>query len=172
MQLSANVVSEQKELRPLRVLRIERGIGSRRTVYEISPTDTVILTELEPMLLSGVVTTGITSAQDRQSKERTTRSVAPLRADAAAAPPPVILPTDARQAVDTMTASTEAAVMAKTPAAPAQAAALRTPTVNTIRWSEAATGKTLTLSGKLSVDQLQEIKRRIEAERTAANRKP
>jgi hypothetical protein len=62
--------------------------------------------------------------------------------------------------------------MAKTPAAPGQAAALSTATVNTIRWNEAATGKTLTLSGKLSVEQLQEIKRRIEAERSAANKKP
>jgi hypothetical protein len=54
------------------------------------------------------------------------------------------------------------------PAAPAQAKPL-----NTISWMDATSGRVLTLSGRLPVGQLEDIKRRIERERAAAaTRKP
>jgi hypothetical protein len=40
-------------------------------------------------------------------------------------------------------------------------------TVRTISWMDATSGRMLTLSGRLPVDQLEDIKRKIEQERAA-----
>ncbi len=140
LQLSANTASESSEVAPLKVLRVERTIGGRRTIYEVAPTQTVTLTEPEPLLLSGVVTTGVATVQERQSRASGARSAEPMRAEAAAAPQP-------------------------------QVGAAFIASMNTITWTEAATGKTLTLSGNLPVERLQEIRRRIERERAASSKK-
>jgi hypothetical protein len=42
---------------------------------------------------------------------------------------------------------------------------------NRITWTEATTGKTLTLSGNLPVERLQEIRRLIERERAGSTEK-
>jgi len=171
VQLSANTASESSEVAPLKVLRVERTIGGRRTIYEVAPTQTVTLTEPELLLLSGVVTTGVATVQERQSRASGARSAEPMRAAAAAAPQPVAPLTDSRRAADSVTLSREAAPIAKTLAPRAQAGAAFIAPVNTISWTEAATGKTLTLSGNLPVERLQEIRRQIERERAASSKK-
>jgi hypothetical protein len=174
MQLSANAIRTQGDVPPLKVLRVQRALGSRRTLYEISPTDTVTLTEVEPVFLSGVVTTGVATVRERQSRTSGALSVAPRRAEPAAAPPPppVAPPTDSSRAADAVIQSTETAATAKTSTAKpllpqTLAAGASTERVNTINWIESASGKALSLSGKLSVERLQEIRRRIEKERSA-----
>jgi hypothetical protein len=173
MQLSANSVRTQGEIPPLKVLRVERALGSRRTLYEISPTDTVTLTEPEPLLLSGVVTTGVGTAREQQSRVSGARSVAPRRAEPAAAAPLPARPADSR-AADSASVATEATAAKASTEKPSlaslaqtQPAAAFTARFNTISWTESASGKALTLSGKLSVERLQEIRRRIENERSA-----
>lgn len=91
-QFSGIVVSEQSGVAPLKELSLKRALGTRTIVYQISPTDTVTLTETESLSIQGVVTTGAASALDRQQKGVQTRAVAPMRgesAPAAAPPPPV-----------------------------------------------------------------------------------
>lgn len=142
MQLSGSVGTGQREVPPLIELSRERSPGSRRIVYQIPPTDTVTLTEIESLSLQSVVTTEIASARDRQEQAVRTRAVAPTRTEAATAAPPQVAPlADSGRAQ------------------------------NTVRWVESATGKTLILSGNLPVEKLQEIRQRIEMERAAARKK-
>jgi hypothetical protein len=58
--------------------------------------------------------------------------------------------------------------MSKTSAARSQAGTAFTAATNTITWTEPKTGKTLTLSGNVSVERLQEIRKRIEKERASS----
>ena len=133
----ANAAPEESET-ALKVLKVEYSAGSRRTIYEIAPLQTVTLTEPEPVLTAA---TAAPEVAKTQIMLRGNNRVAPSRVEAApAAPPP--------------------------PGASFAAPA------NTIRWTEARTGKTLTLSGNLPVERLQEIRQRIERERAAAGTKP
>lgn len=140
MRLPANAVGAESEDTPLKVLRIERMTGSRRTIYEIAPSQTVTLTEPESLQLSGIVVTGAQPAKQRQSTASGARAAQPMRTEAA-------------------------------PAAAFQAGAALAASENTISWTESPTGKTLTLSGNLPVERLQEIRRRIEKERAASKKK-
>jgi hypothetical protein len=176
MQLSANAVRTQGDVLPLKVLQVQRARGSRRTLYEISPTDTVTLTEPEPLLLSGVVETGVGTVRERQSGVSGVPSVAPMRSQPAAAAPRPAPPADSR-AADSASVATEATAATAAKAstekrslaslAQTQPAAAFTARFNSISWIEPTSGKTLTLSGNLPVERLQEIKRRIEKERSA-----
>jgi hypothetical protein len=174
MQLSANVGSVQSAAAPLKELSAERTPGSRRILYQISAADTVILTEIEPLSLQSVVTTGVATARDLQQKTAGTRAVAPTRTEpkavTAAAPPPPAPPADSRRVADTLVA-TEGAAMAQTAGAIRIRGSTSTTAQNTVRWVESETGKTLILSGKLPVEKLQEIRQRIEIERAAARKK-
>ncbi|MEX2110438.1 MAG: zf-HC2 domain-containing protein [Gemmatimonadaceae bacterium] len=170
-QFSGIVVGELSGVAPLKELSLERTLGRRRIVYQISPTDTVILTELELSSLQSVVVTGAASAQDRQQKALRTRDVAPMRPETVpAAPPPVAAPADSGRA-DSVAVSAEGAMMTQAAGAIRLRGATSSPAQNTLRWVESATGKTLILSGKLPIERLQEIRQRIEIERAAARKK-
>ena len=152
---------------PLKVVKVERSAGSRRTVYEIAPSQTVTLSEPEPVFTGATVASGVETTRI-MLRGNNARAV-PSRGEAtpAAAPPAM---TDSRTAADSVRVSQEA--VAKTAAARPQTGAAFSAAVNTISWTEARTGKTLTLSGNLPVERLQEIRQRIERERAAAGAKP
>jgi hypothetical protein len=175
-QLSGIVVGEQSGVAPLKELSLERTLGRRRIVYQISPTDTVTLTEIESLSLQGVVaggvvTTGAASAQDRRQKGVQTRAVAPMRAEPAAAPPPpVVVRADSGRA-DSAAASTESAASTQFAGEIRLRGAASNTAPNSIGWVESATGKTLILSGRLPIERLQEIRQRIEIERAATRKK-
>jgi hypothetical protein len=159
----------------LKVVRIDRSFGSRRTVYEIAPSATVTLTEIDPTPLSAIVATGsgaaAASGTEERNANRAQRTAQPMRAEAAKAPPPpppsVLM--DSRSAADSESRAV-AGTMSKTSVEGQAGAALSSPT-NTIRWTEPKTGKTLTLSGNVSVERLQEIRKRIETERASSGEK-
>ncbi len=154
---------------PLKVIDVERRIGERRTIYEIALGDTVTLTETESVRLEEVVVAGAAAAAGRASRQPNAsgaRAVAPTARSAPAAtpppPPPVV---DSAPRSDTASA---ARAMAKSAISSLGALSPAAAQTNTIRWSDATTGKTLTLSGKLSIARLEEIKLRIEKERAGS----
>lgn len=130
----------------LRVVKVERTLGSRRTTYEVAPSESVTLIEPDAdSTASQIVVRGRAGpVVSGQTEARASRS-APMSAEAAKAPPP------------------PPAVMMDSKASAAFTAAQ-----NTITWTEARTGKTLTLSGNVSVERLREIRKRIEKERASA----
>ncbi len=159
---------------PLKVVRIERSIGSRRTIYEIEPSATVTLTETDSQQLSAVVETGAaaatTSSSEGQKAARGARTAAPTSAQAAKAAPPPPPPSammDSKSAADSAPRASVGA-MSKTSTAKGEAGAAFSVATNTITWTEPKTGKTLTLSGNVSVERLQEIRKRIERERASS----
>ena len=160
-QMQANVAVPEVEA-PLRVVKVERTLGSRRTTYEIAPTQTVTLTEPEPVQTSAIGMAAGSAVRRQATTGNSARAVQPMAAEAASAPPP---PMDSRAGADST--KREEASAAKTSAAPA-AARFAAPS-NTINWIDAQTGKTLTLSGNVSEARLQEIRKRIERERAGAN---
>jgi hypothetical protein len=151
----------------LKVLRVERTLGSRRTIYEISPSQTVTLTE--PELVVGAIANTPAAAQPT-IRLRGNNAIQPSRTEAAptAPPPPPMM--DSRTTPDSVLASRQATVGKA--AAQTQTAATSAAAGNAISWTEARTGKTLTLSGNLTVERLQELRQRIERERAAAGAKP
>ena len=142
------------EPEPLKIVGTPRRIGAKVTLYEVSPGDTVTLTESVPTLLQEVVT-GAAAAAPQGPKRMAAQS--PARTDAA-----VQAAGEKQRAVSVP--SSAAAVSA--PAPPSAFGAVSS--VNTINWKDSATGATLTLSGRMSTARLQEIKFRIERERAAA----
>lgn len=168
-QLQANVVLPEIEATPLKVLKVERTIGSRRTTYEIAPSQTVTLTEPEPVQRSEV---GMTAGRAAPQRQATTgsgaRAVQPMAAEAASAPPPLAPMMESRAGADSTSVRNEASSAAK--ASPTSPSAAFVAVSNTISWRDPLTGKTLTLSGSLSVERLQEIRKRIERERAPANK--
>lgn len=169
MQLQANVVLPEIEATPLKVLKVERTIGSRRTTYEVAPSQTVTLTEPEPVERSEVrMAAGRVAAQRQATTGSGARAAQPMAAEAASAPPPPAPMMDSRAGADSTSVRNEASSAAKTsPAAPSAAFVAVS---NTISWRDSQTGKTLTLSGPFSAERLQEIRKRIEKERAAANK--
>ena len=145
----------------LKVLKVEQNGGSRRTTYEIAPSQTVTLTEQESV---ATVTTAQGVAQPQVMLRGNSRPAPSREATPAAPPPPAMM--DSRTANDSVLVSREEAV-AKTAAARPQAGAAFSAALNTISWTETRTGKTLTLTGPLPVDRLLEIRQRIERERAA-----
>lgn len=123
---------------PLKVVGAPRVLGARVTLYEVAPGDTVTFTEALTIQLNAVVTTGISSAEPQARRS--------MEKSAAAAP------TQARAPSPTVS--------------PLQVEFVNG--VTTISWSDATTGNMLKLSGRMSVERLKEIKRRIEQERAAA----
>ena len=73
---------------------------------------------------------------------------------------------DARTGADSVVAAGVTA-MAKSPIAQRKAAAAFTAPLRTITWADARTGKTLVLTGSVSVERLQEIRLRIDKQRAA-----
>jgi hypothetical protein len=133
----------------LKVVGAPRRIGAKITLYEVAPGDTVTLTESVPLALQNVVVTGSTQGAGKEKAPMSkTRSAAPT---APPSPP---------QGETRVSAPTGVAVPT------AQVGAVNG--VNTIAWSDPATGSTLTLSGRMPESRLREIKIRIERERAAA----
>jgi hypothetical protein len=152
---SLNVVIDSA---PLRIVGTPRRIGAKVTLYEVSPGDTVTLTELTTVNLEEVVVTGLgeTRVLQRGATEKSAAAPSKGRADAA----------------NTVAADSQRAVGAVTAAATAQtpppAAVEFSDGVTMISWKDATTGNELKLSGRMSVARLQQIKGRIERERAAA----
>lgn len=145
----------------LKVVGSPRQIGAKVTLYEVTPGDTVTLTESVPVALNSVVVTGAPEA--RMVPQATGKTMAPTatsrRAEAATR--------DAQEARQTGEVTTAAAGSAAPPTAQMRAAM----TLRTIKWIDPATGNTLTLTGRLPESRLQEIRIRIERERSAAGKK-
>jgi hypothetical protein len=165
MQMSET--APESDATPLKVVRIDRSAGARRTIYEIAPFATVTLTEPEPVPLSAIVATGTAaaarSATQQENTARRARTAQPSSAESAKAPPPPPPSPmmDSRSGADS-SARAEVGAAAKM---------AFTAVPNTISWTEPKTGKTLTLSGNVSVERLQEIRKRIEKERALPREK-
>ena len=150
-----DVASEQL---PLKVIGTPRRIGAKVTLYEVAPGDTVTLTELMSLQLEGVVVTGISSAEPSRLAGKAAATAPAGRADAA-----VVSAPDYQRAASAVGAS------AVSPSAAAPRSQVEVANgVTTISWLDATTHNMLKLSGRMPVERLQEIKRRIERERVAA----
>ena len=164
LRMQMSEAAPESDAAPLKVVRIERSVGSRRTIYEIAPSATVTLTETESPQLSGIVATGSAAAANSGAQQRNAttgaRTARPMSAEAAKAPPPPPPSPmmDSRSGADS-TARAEVGAAAKMSF---------TAATNVITWMEPKTGKTLTLSGNVSVERLHEIRKRIEKERASA----
>jgi len=151
LQMQMNEATPASDAAPLKVVRVERPPGFRRTTYQVAASETVTLTEPEAdSTAAPIVLRGNTSAvMSGQRERRATGSAAPASAEAAKTSPPPPPPS-------TMMDS--------------KAGAAFSVATNTITWIEPGTGKTLTLSGNVSAERLQEIRKRIEKERASAPR--
>jgi hypothetical protein len=143
---------------PLKEIGTQRTLGAKVTLYEVTPGDTVTLTELMSLRLEGVVT-GISSAQPLAGRAVGKSAAAPTqRANATIVGSP-----DSQ--------SRTAAAGAPGVSSPAPAPPLQVEVVNgvtTISWPDPTTHNTLRLSGHMPVERLKGIKLRIERERAAA----
>jgi hypothetical protein len=148
---------------------VERRIGESRTIYEVAMGDTVTLSETVPLRLEEVVVgaaagaAGVTAAATTAGDRRASgRSIAPMADRAVPAPPPPPPAVESQRSLDSI---------AKTGAIRIRGVGTAVTATNAISWTDGATGKTFTLSGKLPVARLEEIKLRIEKERAAAGAK-
>jgi len=158
-QIAGAVATDAAEPEQLKVVGTPRRIGAKVTLYEVAPGDTVTLTESVSVQLQQAVVTGAAAA-----------AVSP-QAGRKEARPAHALTDAARAAADSQSgANVRSSLGALSAPAPAPALGMVS-TINTIRWNDAVTGATLTLSGRMSVARLQEIKFRIERERAAATAK-
>ncbi len=142
----------------LKVVGTPRRIGAKVTLYEVAPGDTVTLTEAMPISLNEVVV--MSAAAAPMAAQATGKSaVSQSKAQADAGP------------ITTATDTQRKAPVLSVPAASAPAPTSQPGIENTLRaisWTDPATGRTLTLTGRMPEARLQEIKIRIERERTAA----
>ena len=144
---------------PLKVVGHPRKIGVNVTLYEVTPGDTVTLTEPVSVQLESVVTTGLSSAGARAPQSAGKAAATPTkRADAAVASAP-----DSQRP----TAAVGALVTAPSAPVPATQAEVANG-VTTISWVDATTGNVLKLAGRMPEARLQQIRIRIERERAAA----
>jgi hypothetical protein len=141
---------------PLKVIDTTRRIGANVTVYEVAG-DTVTLTESIGSAFSNVVVTGAAAAAAQGAGRVETQS---KRTETAARRPDSV----------TRRVSAPSAPSAAVVPPPAEGRALREAmeTSHTITWLDLPTGKTFTLTGKMSEARLQQIRLRIERERATA----
>jgi anti-sigma factor RsiW len=152
------VLDSSSEQLPLKVVGTPRTFGPKVTLYEVAPGDTVTLTEVPSVsLLESVVTTatGMTS--------RTMAATAPAASARRRDTSTVSTPGSQRAAGSVGGQST-------TPMAAAAAPQIENAigVINTITWTDATSGNTMKLSGRMPAVQLQQIRFRIERERAAA----
>jgi Putative zinc-finger len=148
-----DAASEQS---PLKVIGAPKRLGAKVTLYEVTPGDTVTLTELLNVQLEGIVT-GVSSAQPLMGRAARKSVAAPTqRADAT-----VVTAPDSQIRTEAAGAVPPAAA-----ASPLQVEVVNG--VTTISWPDLTTGNVLKLSGRMPVERLKEVKRRIERERAAA----
>jgi putative zinc finger protein len=144
----------------LREIARPRRIGASVTVYEIAG-DTVILTESKALALSGVAVTG--AAAPRQVAGQ---AMGKSAAESRRASPSAAAPDSQRPAAAVSPPTLPAAGVAAGSAAGVQVGS--TIPTNVVTWSDPATGSTFTLTGRIPVARLEQIKTRIERERAAA----
>lgn len=149
----------------LKVVGTPSRIGVKVTLYEVAPGDTVTLTEPASIRLTQSVTVGAAAAPvARRTTEKAPTPPSNARADAA---------TTAQAEAQLTAALPSAPPPVRPPSIPAPIAKVEfAGGVTAISWVDAATGKVLTLSGRIPEAQLREIKIRIERERAAANKSP
>src|SRR4051812_11537934 len=151
--------SAASEPQLLRIVGRQRTIGQTQTRYEVAPGDTVSLIELSNLRLENVVVTGATETAPRVDTSLSGQSR--LRAQA--------------KAPASRDNSRKTEPQPSAPAAPSAAPSVETSNgITTLRWTDAATGNTMKLSGRHTLVELLEIKRRIEQARAveAAKKKP
>jgi anti-sigma factor RsiW len=154
----AAAMNDANEPQLVRVVGRPRVIGQTQTLYEVAPGDTVLLAESNARLES-VVITGISTAAVRQDTSLSGQSTV-------------------RQQAKARVSQDNARKTGSPPSAPAVApAAPSVQTSNgitTLSWFDPATGSTVKLSGRHSLVELLDIKRRIEQFRAAeaAKKKP
>jgi putative zinc finger protein len=152
-----------RETERLKVVGTPRRIGTKVTLYEVAPGDTVTLTEATMTALDYVATTGasVTAKAGRTERAIAPQAVAAGRAATAAPPdsqPGAVLPSPR--------------VSAPTPAPPAPVSMVEVANgVTTISWTDATTRNVLKLSGRMPAARLQQIKILVERERAAAAKK-
>jgi hypothetical protein len=130
-----------------------REIGRNTTLYEVSPGDTVALSEDIETRLDGVVVTGA------QLSVQTTAAGATRRAAGSTAPQTQSSASAKASAVQSPPAASAPAI-APTPA-PAAIGGIANQ-YNTITWTDSASGKKMTLSGHHSTAELEQIRQTIE----------
>ena len=142
-------------LGPLKVVGRPRQIGAKITLYEVTPTDTVTLTEFMNVQLESVVVAG---RLEGQATGKAAAAPSP-RADAAVA---------GRQDAQREAGGVAGAERARSRSVPAPGTVGTANGVTTVTWTDPGSGNVLKLSGRLPLAQLQQIKIRIERERAAA----
>jgi pyruvate-formate lyase len=143
------------EVQPIRVVGRPRVIGQIQTLYEVAPGDTVLFAEVSSATLQSVVVTGTAVAATAASAD----GRALLRPQAKAAAP----------------ADNQRKPAPTAPAPVAAPPSVQTSNgITTLSWLDPATGNTMKLSGRHTLVELLEIKRRIEQTRAAeaAKKKP
>jgi len=151
-----DAASEQLSLKPVGT---RRAPGAKVTLYEVTPGDTVTFTEPVSVQLESGVATALSSAGARATQSRGKAVASPTKRAAAAAV----------SAPDSQRPTAAVGALAGAPSAPVPATQVEVANgVTTISWADAATGNMLKLSGRMPEARLQQIKIRIERERTAA----
>jgi hypothetical protein len=140
-----------------------RAIGASSTFYELSPGDTVVLTEATELRLESAVVTGAGVANQPSVVIRGATGLA--KSAAPDTQRTVVAPQNAQS---TTQSSAQSATPLAAPTVPAAvgAAGMANP-YNTISWVDSATGKRMSLSGRHSVRELEEIRQKIERLRAA-----
>jgi anti-sigma factor RsiW len=157
---SPTVLDAATESISLQELKRERVIGGTRITYAFEQKDTVTLLEHDSdMRLMGVAVTGAAGAITATGMSSGKAAAEVVAREAARGERPQGSPAPAAQ---------KAAALPSASFSPDSSASR----INTLSWRDSATGKTLTLSGRVPRTQLEEIKRRIERERTAPAKKP
>jgi hypothetical protein len=154
----AAAMNDANEPQLVRVVGRPRVIGQTQTLYEVAPGDTVLFAESNARLES-VVVTGISTAAVRQDTSLSGQSRVREQAKA---------PVSRDNARKTGAPPSAPAV------APAAPSVQTSNGITTLSWHDPATGSTVTLSGRHSLVELLDIKRRIEQFRAAeaAKKKP
>jgi hypothetical protein len=162
---SAAALTAASETAPLKVIGTPRKLGAKVTLYEVSPGDTVTLTEAIPLALNEVVVTGAgTASTARQATGKSAAAPSNVRANAGV----ITSMADSQHAAGALSS----APVVSAPAPTSQVGMVNA--FHTITWTDSTTGNTLTLTGRMSEAQLRQIRIRIERERAAAaaNKRP
>lgn len=171
---SANVVAmDAVSSNPLpRAVGRRPAIGASSTLYEVSPGDTVLLAEATETQLNAVVVTGLGAAapvpaasgaraMSKSAQPDTQRRVAVAQPNAQA-----ITQSGAQESAKFAAPATALRSPVNAAAAAAAMAGVANP-YNTITWVDSASGKRMSLSGRHSIQELEEIRQKIERVRAA-----
>jgi hypothetical protein len=162
---SAAALTAASETAPLKVIGTPRKLGAKVTLYEVSPGDTVTLTEAIPLALNEVVVTSAgTASTAKQATGKSAAAPSKVRANAGV----ITSMADSQHAAGALSS----APVVSAPAPTSQVGMVNA--FHTITWTDSTTGNTLALTGRMSEAQLQQIRIRIERERAAAaaNKRP